>query len=182
MARVRRWVVAAGVALLVTGCSADPKPRLSEPSETPAVTSTPSPTASAEPEPWEVRSEAGAVAFVKHWLTAFNQAAKSGETESLRSLSAEGCGTCANFAALIEELYGSGGRLESDGWRVSEVAVAEGLPASRASVSVRIEQSAERIHRRDEPVEVHPAGRATYTAELTWRQGRWSMTDFLLQT
>ncbi len=71
---VRRWVATAVVVpLLAAGCSDDPEPRF-EPSPSPSPTeSTSEP---AEPEAWEVKSEAGAVAFAKHWIDVFNEASQ----------------------------------------------------------------------------------------------------------
>lgn len=180
MARVRRWVVAAGVALLVTGCSADPKPRLSEPSETPAVTSTPSPTASAEPEPWEVRSQAGAVAFVKHWFDAF-AVAMEGDTSELVMLSSSRCKTCTQFAARLDSIYASGGFYKSRGWRVLQAVPTDGLPPNQAHVVVRVLRPAEK-YRDDARSAVHsnPNSRATYGADLQWADGSWRMARLVL--
>ena len=89
MTVVRRWVATAVVVpLLAVGCSDDPEPRF-EPSPSPSPTeSTSEPS---EPKAWEVKSEEGAVAFAKHWIDVFNEAAATGETEELTSLTGPTC-------------------------------------------------------------------------------------------
>ena len=80
MTVVRRWVATVVVVpLLAAGCSDDPEPRFeSSPSPSP----TESTSAAAEPKAWEVKSEAGAVAFAKHWIDVFNEAHERRDTSS----------------------------------------------------------------------------------------------------
>ncbi len=63
-----------------------------------------SPSAEPTPEPWEKRTKAGAVAFVKHWVDVFNEAGATGDTTELREISAAGCESCEQFADIIDKL------------------------------------------------------------------------------
>ena len=181
MTPVRRWVATVVVVpLLVAGCSDDPEPRFeSSPSPSP----TESTSAAAEPKAWEVKSEAGAVAFAKHWIDVFNEAKSNGETAELANMSAQSCRSCMNFVDFLDELYGSGGRFESKGWHVTQVSNPSSLQQSEADVSMRIRQSPERVHRTNPSrVERFPGGVVTYTAGLKWRDGQWVMTQLDLMT
>jgi hypothetical protein len=178
---VGRWVATAVVVpLLVAGCSDDPEPKF-EPSPSPSPSeSTSEP---AEPKAWEVKSEAGAVAFAKHWIEVFNEAKSTGDTAELEEMSAETCTSCTNFVNFLNQLYGHGGRFESTGWHVKEVSDPVSLRGSKAGVSMRIRQSPERVHRANPPeVEHFPGGLVTYSAGLEWRNGNWVMTRLDLMT
>ncbi|GAB2863129.1 DUF6318 family protein [Nocardioides pacificus] len=82
--------------LLLTGCSEDYEEPEAKPPATSAAVTTPSGTASAEA--WEEKSETGAQSFARHWVDAFNEAKRTGNTGSLRSMSSAGCETCTNYA------------------------------------------------------------------------------------
>lgn len=143
---VRRWVAAAVVVpLLAAGCSDDPEPNFGQ---SPSPSPTESTSAAAEPKAWEEKSEAGAVAFAKHWIDVFNEAKSTGETASLANVSGEACGSCSNFVDFLDELYGTGGRFESNGWRVTQVSPGT-VRGMGAEVSMRIRQSPEQVHRRN---------------------------------
>jgi hypothetical protein len=157
--------------VLAAGCSDDPEPRF-EPSPSPTES-----TSSAAPEPkaWEVKSEAGAVAFAKHWIDVFNEAASTGETDELAAMTGPACQTCRNFVDLIEDIYGDGGQYASEGWSVVHTSIAKDLPPAKASVAMRVRQPAERISRPGQPVERHEAATVTYSAALEWKDGEWQM-------
>lgn len=165
------------VGLLVSGCSGDPEPRFEEPHEsTPAsdpssATSTPTD----EPEPWQERSKAGAVAFAKHWVAVFNEAQQSGETASLRQLSTPRCKSCHGYAEQLDALYGGGGRLESNGWRVVLVSQPPGRLAEKPEVTLRIARSKQRVVTGAGDVQRYPGGKTTYLATLVWQASAWRM-------
>jgi hypothetical protein len=175
----RRHLAAAACVLLlvaVGGCSDDePEPKFS-PSESP----TPSESATHEPAAWEVKSEAGAVAFAKHWVDVFNEAQASGDASELRSMSTDACISCDGFAGQLEELYGSGGSLESGGWTVTSSVPTAGVPANQAIIAMRIKRSPQLIHHAGGKDERFAGGKATYSARLVWRSDEWRMNELEL--
>lgn len=181
MTPVRRWVATLVVVpLLVVGCSDDPEPKF-EPSSSPSPTESSS--AAAEPKAWEVKSEEGAVAFAKHWIDVFNEAQRTGDTGALERISEPACGSCDGFVEMLDDLYGTGGRLESQGWRVLQSVPAPGMPARKPEVTLRIFRTPQRIHHGDgSEVDSFEGGRATYAARLHWRAGNWQMADLVLMT
>ncbi len=113
-----RGILAAGVVIAVTalaGCTDDPEPRFEEPSESPSASESTS--AAADPQPWEEKSKAGAVAFARHWIDVFNEAQATGETSALKALSAEACKSCQGYIGQLDALYADGGHLETSGWK-----------------------------------------------------------------
>jgi hypothetical protein len=162
--------------LMVAGCSDDPEPRF-EPSASPSPSESSS--AAAEPKAWEVKSEKGAVAFAKHWIAVFNEATSSGETAQLLSMSAKGCGTCSRFAKGIDDLYGNGGAIDSNGWLVLQAVLTEGT-LSAPRMALRIEQTPQEITHKNGKVESFPGGRETFSARLVWSDSEWLMSDLVL--
>lgn len=180
--RVRRLRAAAVTALacllLLAGCGGDdPAPLVADP--TPPASVTPTPTVSAAPQPWEERSKAGAVAFVEHWVEVFNEAGRSGDTAALRDLSGGSCQACLGYARMLDELYGQGGRLDSDGWRILQIGVSERLPIDALTVGFRVERSPEVVIRADGKRESFPGGQANYAADPRWRAGQWQLESLV---
>lgn len=106
------------LAATLSACGGDPEPRFeAEPSVAP---STASPSASAEPEPWEERTPEGAVAFAKHWTATFSEAFQTGDTTNLSALSAPECETCRTFIDLIDSVYGDGGSISGESWSLED--------------------------------------------------------------
>jgi hypothetical protein len=170
-----RGILAAGVVIAVTalaGCTDDPEPRFEEPTESPSASESTSP--AADPQPWEEKSKAGAVAFARHWIDVFNEAQATGEVEDLAALSSPNCKTCRGYVDQLRDLYGAGGRLESEGWRVLVVAPSGGEITDKAEVTVRVNRSVQRVMDGDGKSEQFPGGKATYSADLVWSDG-WRM-------
>lgn len=164
--------------LAITGCSGgeeEPQPiiRSDTASESPE-----SPSAQPSKKPWEKRTKAGAVAFVKHWVDVFNEAGATGDTSELREISAAGCKSCLGYAGMIDNLYESGGHLRSDGWTVREAGVAPGVSLNKMLVGTRIERSIETIIRNSGERDRYPGGSASYSAFPRWRDG-WVMSRFV---
>jgi len=172
----RHWIaVAAVVPLLLLGaCSQDdPQPTFSPPSDSPSATES----SPAEPvvQPWEKKTEAGAVAFAKHWVDVLNRVGESGRTADLTDISANNCASCASLVEYIDGVYGDGGRIESDGWEVLQVGdVAPGKTA-KSTMSMRVRQSEQRVYRPGEKTAHVAPVQFTVNFGLSWTDG-WSMT------
>ena len=145
---MNRLSIAAATAslTLLAGCSAPTAPAQPPAAEDALTTSAPpadaAATTEAEPteeaeadEPPEMpaeameQTEAGAEAFVAHYLETLNDARKSGDTERLTALAAESCESCANFEASAQD--GSERPLE---FRVGEGLIAGSSAVVRVNV------------------------------------------------
>lgn len=159
----------------LSACGGDPEPRFQE--EPSAAPSASPPSASAEPEAWEERTDDGAVAFVEHWIDEFNAMQTSGQTEEFAALGTGDCETCKNFVAITDEIYSDGSRIESDGWAITQADVPPNQAGQIRDVSVRIRQAPETIYGPDGDSEDKPGGVITVVATVEWRQNSWVMTD-----
>jgi hypothetical protein len=132
---MRRSIIGFALLLVVAGCGSDPKADPS-PSPSSAVTSpvstTPSPPAM--PDAAKENTKAGAIAFVRHYVSVQNYASFHGDTVPLRGLISSECVSCRSIAALIEKVYSAGGRIEGEGWTITRARNAN-VPGSRKDVS-----------------------------------------------
>ena len=99
---------------LVAGCTSEPEPgpstskplvttpAPSSPTPTP-TTSSPSPSATGMPAAAKVKSEAGAIAFVKYFFDQVNLAWTTPEPDLLRSLSNPDCISCASLTTTASD-------------------------------------------------------------------------------
>ncbi|MGN6574162.1 MAG: DUF6318 family protein [Nocardioides sp.] len=119
--------VAASVAVAlaaVSGCTSSAEPT---PAPTPTLSSSPSesPSPSAAPPTMPAEAEGtsprAAKAFARHYFDVINYAARTGDTRQLRKLGTSDCVSCEAIARNIEKIYGAGGHIESDGWRLTSV-------------------------------------------------------------
>lgn len=169
------------VGLLVSGCSGDPEPRFEEPAEsTPASgTSSATSTPTDEPEPWQERSKAGAVAFAKHWVAVFNEAQQTGDTSALRRLGRSSCMTCRRVAQRIEAVLDAGGFFRGPGWRVLD-AQANDIKDGQTSVALDIERRRQRVRESSaDPVVIYPRSEAVYRADVEWIEDAWRMRELV---
>lgn len=164
--------LAAGLVLALSACGGDPEPRFEEePSPTPSEVTSSAPAK----EAWEEKSPEGAVAFAEHWLAAFNQAENSGDVAELRLLSSRECESCSNFVAAIQEVYGSGGRMRSDGWRVLSVGEPT-LVDQGYSVPLQVEQSdQEVVAEAGAKPQLNRGIKIGLAAQVSWTQSTWKM-------
>lgn len=112
------------MSLLLAGCTGGDEPAPSataspqSPSSAPTSSASPSPVETVAlpvmPEEAMVESDAGASAFVRHWFALVNYGYRTGDTEPLEVLSAEGCSACFDYVNLIDQVTGNGSRALAD--------------------------------------------------------------------
>lgn len=171
---IRAVASSLALAAALSSCGGDPEPQFeAEPSAEPTTSS---PSASAEPEPWEERTDDGAVAFVEHWIDEFNTMRATGVTSELVKLSTDGCETCTNFVEYTDQIFNSGGSLETEGWSIISVSQPAEANSDRPVISLRVDQAPQvlRESRNAEPEEF-TGGKANFVAYLRWADGRWLM-------
>lgn len=190
MGSLRRAVGALAAALALSGAvaacsSGDPEPTFAPPiSTTPSVPLTGAPTsAPAEPKPWEVRSDDGAVAFARHWIDVFNAAQAGSGTSRLRGISDASCGTCNRFVNLTDAIYDAGGHISSHGWRLLQAGISPDMPSTQARVETRIQQSKQMVVKAaGERPEPFTGGPINYQFDLTWKRNKWRLQALLIVT
>ncbi|WP_133241291.1 DUF6318 family protein [Nocardioides gansuensis] len=144
--------------------SASSSPEASEPAPT--------------PEPWEAKTDDGAVAFVRHWFDLLNVARLEGETEPLLGVSTKDCATCNNVAELAQRLHQPGGIYDSKPWQILQISSPTKYDPPAWQVAVRVLQPAARVKLPDEK-KVHETarGRKTLAATFFWRGDQWKMHE-----
>lgn len=175
--------------LLVTGCSSgepDAAPTTiggeapsSQPSVTEPVGAGPSsePSVAAAPVMPELATQQtpeGAVAFAEWWFDTLNYAFSTGDTQPLREVSPEGCGTCDNVIADVDSIYGRSSLLEGGEIIVITAFAPDGQPdPARIEVLLRIDQAeATEITSSGARVAFSDAGTTSFTFRALW-DGGW---------
>ncbi len=173
--------LASGLALVaaLSACGGDPAPRFeAEPSAEPT---TASPSASADPEPWEERTPEGAVAFAKHWTATFSEAFQTGDTEAFKSLNAAGCESCEFLIETVESIYGEGGTAFGDDWKLTQPASSPPRENGEAvTVTGLMLVSELTVRRPGQPVTRDAAERVRFNFDLRW-DGGWKVERLVQQ-
>lgn len=174
MKTLRYCVALSATTLVLAGCGADAEPKFeADPSPAAPTSATLTPD---EPEPWEEKSDEGAIAFVEHWIAGFNQMQSTGETAAFRSLGTKDCEACDNFVDITRSIYGNGSTVDSRGWSVRGADIPPGQKGSDRDVSVVIDQAAEVITDSNGKIDRNSAGRITVIATVTWTPAGWRMS------
>lgn len=171
--------LASGLALVaaLSACGGDPAPRFeAEPSAEPT---TASPSASADPEPWEERTPEGAVAFAKHWTATFSEAFQTGNTTALSAISASSCKTCKTFIELIDSVYADGGTISGRAWSLDDAGwVQSGDDVVVTGRMLIPEQTITRVGQQPEPAK---AVTRRYIFTVVWASGAWQAESVVRQ-
>ncbi|MBM7507693.1 hypothetical protein JOE61_001507 [Nocardioides salarius] len=175
----RHLAYAAGAAVLaLAGCGGDdPTPQVADPTPSASVSASPSASAAVEKEAWEKKTEAGAEAFAKRWVRAFNEMQASGEVGEFENLSTSECETCRNFVEMTDQAYANGGRIESDGWRIRSVAATSLDVPNGHQFALRVRQLPQQIFETAEAEPTSfPGGTVTFLSTVVWQSGGWRMS------
>ncbi|MEJ7795138.1 MAG: hypothetical protein WKF50_06275 [Nocardioides sp.] len=167
---VRRAVAAlVGTALLLAGCSDDPEPRFTPPSESPSPTES---ATSAEPEAQTAEE------FIGEWFRVGTEMQNTGETEAFLSLSSD-CVACQTFAARVAGIYSAGGFIKiasEEVVRVEPLALSKTL--KQFSVVVDAAPTKYRDSDSSKPASF-PGGRNVYRMTLTVEGDTWAVQNYL---
>ena len=80
----------------------------------------------------------GAEKFASYWVDQINQASKTGKTKPLKALGLPECDTCTDFANHLDDLYGAGGRVESDDWTLKSLIPEHGATDKRVGMLLTV--------------------------------------------
>lgn len=118
-----------GLALTLTGCTANPPHQVIQSNHTqPPVSPTPSPSATgvvapARPPEMDRTDEVGALAAVEYFLQLHEWVYASGDLNEWEAVSGQTCDFCASVHRTITDAYGSGGSIDTGVVTFSGVAV-----------------------------------------------------------
>lgn len=174
---------------LVGACSSTPEPTPS--STTPVVTTpapstsapsptvtTPSPSATGIPAAAKVKSEAGAIAFVKYYVDSVNRAWTTPDPAVLKALGDPGCISCTSLTKTAEQLKNDGQRYVSNPASISDVVAVKGAAAGRQLVKAKfVQHKVSVINSSGGVVLTDPQKQGTLRIELAWTGGGWKVWD-----
>lgn len=169
------WSSLALAAVLLAGCSGDPKPREPDPSgsETPEPSATPPPL----PEAATQETAEGAASFVDHYLAVLNYAAHTGDTGALRALSDAECGSCETYIEVVDATHDAGGSYTGGDWSAGELSVTPLGSEWRLEGEVATAEGT-LANGTDPPAEI-PASTIQVAFITQFVEGEWRMNDFV---
>ncbi|QWZ09217.1 hypothetical protein KRR39_05340 [Nocardioides panacis] len=91
-------------------------------------------------------NEKGAQSFARYWIDTLNEATNSGDTAKFKKLNKDSCTTCGDFAKQLDDIYGAGGRVETDGFKIKKIVNEAGVPAPGAGVSVVLTATPQKVY------------------------------------
>lgn len=74
-------------------------------------------------------SEAGAIAFVKHYIDVFNYASNTGDVKELKRLSDPKCEGCNSYIDHFTDTYSHGGYFRDSGWQARNLSTSKSRKA-----------------------------------------------------
>ena len=80
--------------------------------------------------------EKGTQGFARYWIDTLNEATTSGDTKQLKRISQPSCEVCTDFAKRLDDIYANGGRVETEGFQVKQIANEANVEPPGAGVSV----------------------------------------------
>lgn len=153
----------------------DPTPIVAPPSSTASTTP-----ASSAPRTWELPTDQGAVAFVRHWISAFNDTTSGLRLDAVSQISDASCTSCRNIEERARDLYAGGGSAKTRGWILSRTGrvTHDGLPDHWAGLVIQIKQSPLTITTGNGDTQHFRGHVAAYSARLRWTGSAWLMASF----
>jgi hypothetical protein len=199
--RLHFVAVAAGVALVLTGCDTGGDPGATDTSsastsQVPSPSATPTPTATPAyvpasasgraqnvpvpvlPEVAKTETKEGLEAFVAHWYATLSYAYETGDTQPLADLSGPNCVFCSGLKDNVTAAWGSGRWIS--GGKIQTPAIAAEVAAGEPSYAiVQVIQDEVEIRKPDGSLYQDPTA-ATNTgsrADATFGASGWIIAD-----
>jgi hypothetical protein len=179
---VRRLLGLACAALIgLSACGSAPTPiepttKSSAPNATPSGEGTSTLKPPTLPAAAKRNDETGAANFVNYWVKVSNYAARTGDLELLRSLSASDCVGCNRYIDLYEKTYEAGGYFRRGDRRLEAVQVQSDQSGTYVTADLL---AAPGLYRNSSelPEKSSPADRTRVTFLAQRRGSSWIMVD-----
>ncbi len=173
-------VLLTGLVTGLAGCSEDePTPIMPDPSTpSPTTATSEDPPLDYTPEAWEEKTDAGAIAFVDHWVNLVNRGRLTGDSQPMTDVSTPRCKTCASYAEIMATWHAPGAEHEGGPWKVLQRSDPQWDGNGRAEIFFRVRQPKQIVDL------AGPGGRSrfnggeeTYRASLRWTDDEWKMDE-----
>lgn len=190
------YAVAAALAatLALAGCNGGKKDPTATPTSSTSSTTSPSPSGSASPSPSPTPSvsvtlpsaarantEAGAVEFVKFYLTDLDRAREQGDSNVIRALAENGCTFCSDYAKFLDADVKKGHHVK-DAQTQIDLIEAESFASKAATVRVlEIDHAYELVDKAGKTVRKVPETPLSLRASISWDSGAWHVKEIEVQ-
>ncbi len=120
-------------------------------------------------------------AFARHYLKVVNRAFATGEVGELKSFSASGCKTCANWLDNIERVYGAGGSIEGGQLEVlgSDAADPEDAEVVNVDVDSKVSKQID-MDSTGKVLQEYPQESGRLVLSLRWADDGWQVREIKL--
>lgn len=145
--RLSTALLACATAVFLAGCGATTTadPPASPPPASPTATA---PTPPSLPPGASKHTKAGAIAFVRHYISLINYAQATGRTQPLARVAAHSCSSCRGIEASIDAIYRNGGTFRGGLTKVVRVLDASAYPdIDGYTVNIAVRIGASTVHR-----------------------------------
>lgn len=179
--------LASSTALLLAGCSQqdvagsiESSSGSSEPRTTNSPTTTPTPSkTTAEPPAMPAlakqQSNAGAKAFIRHYIDVLNHAYAVPDPDELRQLSDDACQSCESLIQISERLSENGGRQVGGEWHPTAITTAAKDNSTKYFVvEIRVDEGYSKRDPEDRKHHIKAHGLQLQIG-LTHQESRWSL-------
>lgn len=120
----------------------------------------------------------GAEQFAGYWVDMINKASATGETDKLKSLGLESCETCTDFAHHLDEVYGAGGRVESEDWTIESVIPEAGATDKRVGMLVTVKVPPNKVFEsKDSKGQAFQGGNQRFRMIVVRKGDHWMIED-----
>ena len=181
------WVTVVIVLLVgvLTGCNDDPEPKIADPTDTPSTavtspstsppTTAPVSTGPVLPDEAAQETDAGAEAFVRFFVEAFNYAQATGDTSMLAQSSDEECAACQAYVSSIDEVFANGGSVDGGELTIGPLRKLPLDYGAEWAGFAKGQSAPQVIHRGDGTDEEHDGAKVFLYAYLDWGGDGWRM-------
>ena len=127
-------------------------------------------------------SVAGATAFTLFWFDTLNYSLANNDADALASYTGVGCQQCSGYIIGISRWKASGGRLEGGLTVPLDLAVGPFSDTEPVTFAATFLTTPATVTLPDGPAQEYPGGRTRGGVTVFWANGRWQVTDLILDS
>jgi hypothetical protein len=120
----------------------------------------------------------GAEKFAGYWVDQINKASSTGKTDPLKALGLPACQTCTDFANHLDDVYGAGGRVESDDWTLKSVVPEHGATDQRVGMLLTVTVPPNKVYAsEDGKAQSFPGGDQRFRMIVVRKADHWMIQE-----
>lgn len=124
-------------------------------------------------------SRAGAIAFVRYYISVFNEAQSSGRTEVLEQLSHEDCRDCQAAIDGLKQLYQAGGQIVGGRLQAGPATAARNAAEREWLILLRVDSGPQSVKATaDAQPKQMPGGQRSMQFAVRYMSGGWKVASW----